>query len=92
MTMKLYVTRKGALLETDCSACGATILLHQHTQEEVGACPDCSTPVERDALCRRSGEWYAGRYAMPGYLDCTPWEYDTNRRRLLRSLREHYGD
>lgn len=35
--------------------------------------------------------WF-GRYSAPGYLDCTSWEYDTNRRRLERTLRDLYSD
>lgn len=29
---------------------------------------------------------YLGRRSAPGYLDCTDWEYDTNKRRLESSL------
>lgn len=30
---------------------------------------------------------WVGRMSAPGYLDCTAWEHDTNKRRLLASLR-----
>jgi hypothetical protein len=30
---------------------------------------------------------WCGRLSAPGYLDCTAWEHDTNKRRLLASLR-----
>lgn len=32
---------------------------------------------------------YFGRWQMPGYLDCTDWDFDTNKRRLMQSLRQH---
>lgn len=35
--------------------------------------------------------WW-GRYTAPGYLDCTEWNMDTNRRRLEKTLRDYYGD
>jgi hypothetical protein len=34
---------------------------------------------------------YVGRYSADGYLDCTPWEFDTNKRRLAKTLRDLYG-
>lgn len=36
-------------------------------------------------------EGYFGRYSADGYLDCTPWEFDTNKRRLATTLRDLYG-
>lgn len=35
--------------------------------------------------------WF-GRYQAPGYRDATEWSFDTNRRNLLRGLREMYGE
>lgn len=37
-------------------------------------------------------EGYFGRYSAPGYMDCTPWSFDTNGRRLQQELREMYGE
>jgi hypothetical protein len=38
------------------------------------------------------GKQYAGRYSANGYMDCTDWHYDANKRRLERELRSMYGD
>lgn len=35
---------------------------------------------------------YFGRYSAPGYLDCTDWMYDTNKRRLEKDMRAMYDD
>lgn len=35
---------------------------------------------------------YVGRYSASGYMDCTEWTADTNKRRLEKTLREMYGD
>lgn len=35
---------------------------------------------------------YLGRYSMPGYLDCTDWEFSTSLRKLQASLRAMHGD
>jgi len=43
-----------------------------------------------DVVYIKSAWW--GRYSAPGYLDCTDWQYDTNRRRLERTLRDYYGN
>lgn len=37
-------------------------------------------------------EQYIGRFSAAGYMDCTDWHYDTNRKRLERELKESYGD
>ena len=44
----------------------------------------------QDVVYVKSAWW--GRYSAPGYLDCTDWQHDTNRRRLERTLRDYYGD
>ena len=33
-----------------------------------------------------------GRYSAPGYMDCTPWGFDTDLDRLEADLDEYYGD
>jgi hypothetical protein len=35
--------------------------------------------------------WWA-RMSAPGYLDCSPWEFDTSERRIRRTMRDLYGD
>ena len=100
--MTLHIHRKGALYCADCAKCGTTIYTHEWTSNnfneerdamEAGAlrCPECNgtTDAETFHKCRDS---YAGRYSANGYLDCTDWSYDTNRRRLGRHLRDMYGD
>lgn len=36
--------------------------------------------------------WYACRYSATGYLDCTDWQYGTNRRALEKEVRNLYGE
>ena len=48
--------------------------------------------VEGRVLNVRSVHGYFGRYQAPGYLDCTDWEFDTDRRRLVQMLDDLYGD
>ena len=36
-------------------------------------------------------ERYIGRYSASGYMDCTDWDFGTNRRKLEKHLREMYG-
>lgn len=33
-------------------------------------------------------EVWVGRLSAPGYLDCTPWTWETNRKRLVQELRD----
>ena len=35
---------------------------------------------------------YFGRYSADGYMDCTPWHFDTDEQSLRAELDEHYGD
>lgn len=55
--------------------------------EEASAYIDSGSTIESVTVVRG----YFGRYSAPGYLDCTEWEYDTNLRRLKKTLREMYG-
>ena len=54
-------------------------------------CPECSGTIDADTFLE-CGRQYAGRYSADGYMDCTDWHYDTNKRRLERDLREMYGN
>jgi NAD-dependent SIR2 family protein deacetylase len=100
--MELQIYRKGALYSADCSKCGATNYTHEWITDdhngrrdamEQGAavCTECggSTDPKTFHAC---GRQYAGRFSAPGYLDCTEWLFDANKRSLERTLREIYGD
>ena len=101
--MKLAVYKKGALYSADCAKCCTTQYAHEWTHDDPNGardamkagtlrCDECGHAVDSDTFTehRRS---YAGRYSAPGYMDCTPWDYDTNLRRLLKTLRDMYeGD
>lgn len=45
------------------------------------------TPVKVTLLTER----WVGRMSAPGYMDCTDWYCDTNKRNLIRTLRDNYG-
>lgn len=34
---------------------------------------------------------WVGQYVMPGYMDCSPLDYDTNKKELIKRLNENYG-
>jgi len=101
--MEIEVLRKGALYSADCARCGVTLFSHEwadydHNERrdamENGTlrCDDCCTGTADASTFAKLRNQYAGRYSAPGYLDCTPWEYDTNVRRLERTLRELYAE
>lgn len=35
---------------------------------------------------------YFGRYSADGYMDCTSWDFDTDKQALADRLDEYYGD
>jgi len=35
---------------------------------------------------------WIGRYHMPGYLDSSDWNFDTNKRELIKQLKDYYGN
>lgn len=104
MSMELEITLNGALYACDCSKCGATLYTHEwatwdhnETRDAMKAgtlrCDQCCTGVADPETFRRvPGKHYAARYSMPGYLDCTDWNYGTNKRALIREVRDMYGD
>jgi hypothetical protein len=56
-------------------------------------CDECGTgTADPETFSAMPGRYYAARYSMPGYLDCTEWSYGTNRRALVRDVRDMYGD
>lgn len=100
MTMHIY--RKGALYSANCSKCGNTSSAHEWTSDDPNGdrdamkagtyyCRDCGGYVDPETFIEHKRS-YAGRYSANGYMDCTDWHYDTNRRRLERELRDLYGD
>jgi len=104
MTMQIEITRKGALYTCECAKCGATMYTHEwasydHNERRDAmhagtlACDQCVTGrADPDTFGPMPGKYYAGRYSMPGYLDCTEWHYGRNLRGLKRELRDMYGD
>jgi NAD-dependent SIR2 family protein deacetylase len=100
--MELQIYQKGALYSCDCAKCGATIYTHEwitpdhnETRDAMQAgtarCNDCGGKADPETF-HDCGRQYAGRYSAPGYMDCTDWSFDTNKRRLARDLRAMYGD
>ena len=61
-------------------------------QEGTLRCDQCAIGRADPATFHDCGKQYAGRYSASGYLDCTPWEFDTNKRRLERTLRDLYAE
>ena len=96
--MEMQIYRKGRLASCACGHCGVTHYWHEWADggqaEDLKSvrCDECGRPLDPETYWESpKRNQYAGRYSMPGYLDCTPCEYDTNRRRLERTLRELYG-
>lgn len=100
--MELEITAKGATYSADCAKCGATMLTHEWVNDdhnerrdamEAGTlrCDQCGGNANADSF-HAHGREYAGRYSAPGYMDCTDWSFDRNKRRLERKLRSMYGE
>lgn len=100
--MQIY--QKGALYCADCSKCGTTIYTHEWVNDnhnefrdalQTGkpvACGQCAMYAPCDPTSFMDlGKQYAGRYSAPGYMDCTDWEYSSNKRNLERLLRSMYA-
>ena len=101
MSLKIY--RKGALYSGECHKCGATHFVHEWISDDPNEerdamqagklrCNEClNGTIDPDTFmeCRPS---YAARYSADGYMDCTEWHFDTNKRRLKKELRDMYGD
>ena len=101
--MEMQITQKGAYYTADCARCGSTIQCHEWStcnnndmrdamQQGLACCGICGGNADPDTFAEHKPRrgWYAGRYSMPGYLDCTEWHYDTNYRRLVATLRDYY--
>jgi hypothetical protein len=99
--MQLQITQKGRLYSCECAKCGTSMYSHEWATWDNNEMRDAME--EGTALCQHCGGradpetfWdcgmqYAGRYSAPGYLDCTDWTFDTNKRRLERELRAMYS-
>jgi hypothetical protein len=98
--MQLQITQKGRLYVCDCSKCGQTLFSHEWAtwdnnntrdamQDGTMPCSDCSGRADPETF-HDCGMQYAGRYSAPGYLDCTEWNFDTNKARLIKTLRDMY--
>jgi hypothetical protein len=101
--MELQVTPKGALYSADCGKCCATIYVHEWATWDCNAerdalrdgtleCPHCNGKADPDTFTSYGRKHYAARYSAPGYMDCTDWSYGTNRRALIREVRDMYGE
>lgn len=99
--MEMEITRKGTLVTTDCPHCLATVWTHEWASWDFNGeraamedgtfrCPECCRPIGEGVALHTEHNVYAGRYSAPGYLDCTDYEFDTNKRRLERTLRDLY--
>ena len=99
--MELEITRKGTYISADCPSCWQTIDTHEWASWEFNneaeairshevCCSWCEHNVELEEHYEHKA-MYAGRYSAPGYLDCTEWSYDTNKRRLEKELRYLYA-
>ncbi len=100
--MQLFIYKKGALYAADCSKCGVTNYTHEwitdahnETRDAMQAgtarCDECGGKIDKGTFID-CGKQYAGRYSAPGYMDCTDWSYNPNKRRLERELRDMYGE
>ncbi len=99
--MEMEMTRKGSLVSCDCSHCGAPNYTHEWASwdfnEERDAmqagtfhCGECGRPVgDVEVWESPSRNYYAARMSAPGYLDCTQWDYGTNKRNLAREVQAY---
>lgn len=99
--MQPEITAKGALYSCDCAKCGATMYAHEWASNDPNSdrdamkdgtlrCAECGGRADPETFTE-CGRQYAGRYSAPGYLDCTDWNFDTSKRRLLKTLRDLYA-
>jgi hypothetical protein len=102
--MELYLTPKGALYTADCDRCGASIYVHEWATPDNNAdrdamqagtlgCPECAIGrADPETFHAHGRKHYAARYSANGYMDCTDWHYGTNKRELIREVRDMYGE
>lgn len=99
MAMEMQITKKGRLATIECARCRQTATWHEWADEGQAEdlkdrnCQDCGGMMDKETFWYSpSRNWYAGRYSMPGYLDCTEWHYGKNLRKLEKELRDFYGN
>lgn len=101
--MELEMCGKGKTYCCECAKCGATLYTHEWAymdhnerrdamQNGTLRCDHCASGTADAATFEQMRDCYAGRYSASGYLDCTDWEFDANKRRLKQTLREFYGE
>lgn len=101
--MELQMTSKGHLYTCDCGKCGMTLCAHEWAScdpnEERDAmqagtlrCTECTGRADSRTFADLGTGWYAARYSLPGFLDCTEWSFGKNKRTLAREVREMYGE
>lgn len=100
--MSLYITPKGALYSGECRKCGTTCYVHEwatpDNNEERDAmqagtlpCSECcGGTIDPETFQDHGRKYYAARYSANGYMDCTAWHYGTNKRALVREVRDLY--
>ena len=100
--MNMYIYDKGATYCADCARCGQSHYTHEWTNDDHNdrrdamqagtlRCDECSGTIAPDTFID-CGRQYAGRYSAPGYMDCTSWSYNANKRALASELRDMYGN
>lgn len=102
--MELQVTQKGVLYTADCCKCGCSMFSHEWAtwnhnerrdamQAGTALCEECMVgTADPDTFRKHGRKHYAARYSAPGYMDRTDWNYGTNRRALVREMRDMYGE
>lgn len=100
--MRLELTRKGKLYTCECARCGAIMCAHEWASEDPNEerdamqagtlrCDQCPNGhADPETFREIARPYYAARYSAPGYIDFTDWNYDTNKRRLARNIRNLY--
>lgn len=99
--MDLEMLQKGALYSCECAKCGMTLYTHEwadfdHNERrdamQAGTlrCDDCSGKADPNTFYTWPRS-YAARMSADGYMDCTVWDFDTNKRRLAAQVRHGYA-
>jgi NAD-dependent SIR2 family protein deacetylase len=97
--MELFITNKGRMASCDCEKCGTSMIWHEWVNDGQAVdlkkyrCDECGGPMDAKTYWESpKRNYYAAQYSAPGYLDQTSWEFDTNKKRLLKTVRELYGE
>lgn len=97
--MQRQTTNAGKLASIDCGKCGQTIHWHEWVHDgqaedlKTTRCPECGGEPDPDTYWESESQtWFAGRFAAPGYMDCTDWDYSEDLNALEADLEEMYGE